>query len=106
MLGAAVAAAQPVTATPGDTAGVPPFAHLPTDRAALAVPVTVGGRAVAVVYADDAGGADPHVVPSPWPEMVELLARHAARCLEALTVHKVGNPAAKSGPALAAGRPA
>ena len=31
-------------------------------------------------------------VPSAWPEVVELLARHAARCLEVLTVTRVAQP--------------
>jgi len=65
------------------------FAPLPTGRAALAVPVTVGGRVVAVVYADDAAPQS-GTVPSAWPEVVEILARHAGRCLEALTVLRTG----------------
>ena len=58
----------------------------------VAVPVRVGGEEVAVLYADDAvaGGRE---VPSAWPEVVELLARHAARCLEVLTVTRVAQPA-------------
>lgn len=52
----------------------PPFAGLPEDRAGLAVPLMVGGRAVAVLYADSganqpAPGAD---------ETVEALVRHAS----------------------------
>ena len=39
---------------------------------------------VAVLYADD-DGVQGREVPSAWPERVELLARHAGRCLEALT---------------------
>jgi hypothetical protein len=65
------------------------FAPLPTGRAALAVPVEVGGRVVAVVYADDAAPRS-GTVPSAWPEVVEILARHAGRCLEALTVLRTG----------------
>jgi vacuolar-type H+-ATPase subunit E/Vma4 len=65
------------------------FAPLPAGRAALAVPVEVGGRVVAVVYADDAA-SESGTVPSAWPEVVEILARHAARCLEALTVLHTG----------------
>lgn len=66
----------------------PSFALLPGDRVGLAVPIAVGGHVVAVLYADEgrdeaaAGGADG------WPEAVEMLARHAARCLEALTAAK------------------
>jgi hypothetical protein len=106
VIGAAVASGQPATTREGDGVGGPTFAALPADRMGLAVPVTVGGRVVAVVYADGARGLEHPVVPSPWPEMVELLARHAARCLEALTVQKVGNPAARTTPVPAAGRPA
>lgn len=70
------------------------FAPLPIGRAALAIPMEVGGRIVAVAYADDAareagtapGTAEALEAPRAWPERVEVLARHAARCLEALTV--------------------
>ena len=65
------------------------FAPLPAGRAGLAVPVEVGGRIVAVVYADDGApeaATKPSGTPSAWPEVVEILARHAARCLEAITM--------------------
>jgi hypothetical protein len=57
------------------------------DRVGFAAPVIVDGRVVAVVYADDAGD-DVRAVPSAWPEHVELLARHASRCLEGLTARQ------------------
>jgi hypothetical protein len=47
--------------------------------------VSVGGRVVALVYADDAGDRAP-MVPSSWPEIAEILARHAGQCLELLTI--------------------
>ncbi len=59
----------------------------PPGSAGLAIPISVGGRAVAILYADDANGADP-MVPSTWPELVEILARHAGRCLEVLTMSR------------------
>jgi hypothetical protein len=63
--------------------------ELAADRIGLAVPVIVGGRAVAVVYADSqAGVVQEPAVPSGWPEVIEILARHAARCLEALTAQR------------------
>ena len=31
-------------------------------------------------------------VPSCWPELIEVLARHAGRCLEALTTQKTATP--------------
>jgi hypothetical protein len=65
----------------------PAFAALPAGREVLAVPVAMSGQIVAVLYADpgadDPAGQDhPRLV---WPAIVELLALHAARCLEAIT---------------------
>jgi hypothetical protein len=57
----------------------PAFARLPADRAGYAVPVMIGGRAVAVLYADS--GAKP--APPASAEAIELLARHAS-CVIAL----------------------
>lgn len=70
----------------GDAAGLkaPGFANLPDDRAGFATPLRVGGRTVAVLYADDAGGAAPDS-PAAWPEALELLARHSSLHLENLT---------------------
>jgi hypothetical protein len=53
---------------------VPPFARLPADRAGLAVPVMIGGRAVAVLYADS--GTNPP--PAGSAAIVDLLVRHAS----------------------------
>jgi hypothetical protein len=52
----------------------------------MAVPIAVGGRVVAVLYGDAArnGGS----TAGPWPAMLEVLARHASRVLEALTVEQ------------------
>jgi hypothetical protein len=90
VLGLAVGSARPVTTRDTQAAGEGlAFAQLPADRMGLAVPVVVGGRVVAVVYADGVAqdGRTP-LVPSSWPEVIEILARHAARCLESLTVQK------------------
>ena len=65
----------------------------PSNRVGLAVPISVGGRVVAILYADDAGSGAP-VVPSSWPELAELLARHAGRCLELLTISHAATVAA------------
>ena len=59
------------------------------EPAAIAVPLLVGGRVVAVLYAHEEAGTSEHVVPSAWPEVIEVLARHAARCLEVLTVQRL-----------------
>ncbi len=60
------------------------FAPLPNDRISLALPLNVGPRTVAVLYADE--GPDEPIVPSAWPETLEILARHAAARLELLTM--------------------
>jgi hypothetical protein len=64
-----------------------PLSPIEPGRAAVAVPLDVDGRPVAVLYADD--GAQPRTVPSAWPEIVEVLVRHASRCLEAKTARRL-----------------
>ena len=94
VIGLAICAARAVTTRDSQSAAVGPgFEKIPPDRMGLAVPVVVGGRVVAVVYAD-AVALDGHErpVPSSWPELIEVLARHAGRCLEALTVSKTQPP--------------
>jgi hypothetical protein len=94
LLGGAVASAAMVSsaAADGSHAALPPapFA-VPEGALGVAAPLVVDGRVVAVVYADDGGGGE-HEVPSAWPEHVELLARHASRCLEALTARQAIRP--------------
>jgi hypothetical protein len=72
-----------------------------------AVPVTVGGDVAAIVYGDD-GGEETRTVPAGWPESLELLARHAARCLEAQTAIRAarlgGAAASAAGPRAADSR--
>lgn len=90
VIGLAIGSARAVTTRDSQSAAIGPgFETLPSDRMGLAVPVIVGGRVVAVVYAD-AVAIDGHHrhVPSSWPELIEVLARHAGRCLEALTTQK------------------
>ena len=100
VIGLAVSAVRAVTTrdSQGAAAG-PGFETLAADRMGLAVPVVVGGRVVAVVYAD-AVTLDGHErpVPSGWPEVVEMLARHAGRCLEALTTQRATQKGQSSGP--------
>jgi hypothetical protein len=74
--------------------GLPAFLVAPPDRTGLALPIVVGGRVVAVLYADN-GSGDAPVVPSNWPEVVEVLARHAGRCLEVLTLSRASTVAAR-----------
>lgn len=106
VIGLAASSGRPAATRDGEADG-PGFEHLPSDRRGLAVPVLVGGRVVAVVYADGlaAGGQDEHTVPSPWPEVVEVLARHAGRCLEAMTAQKVSTPSSGTGSRLSGSHP-
>ena len=72
------------TALTTATVSPPAFASLPSSRAALAVPITVGGKSVAVLYADD-GASDDVEAPASWPEAVQILAAHASVCLSHIT---------------------
>ncbi len=95
VIGAAASTGRAVTTRDAQAgAAGPGFEDLPDDHVGMAMPVLVGGRVVAVVYADSLTppGQD-RIVPSTWPEVIEVLARHAGRCLEALTAQK----AAQSG---------
>jgi hypothetical protein len=92
VIAVAVSSARAATTKDGETYG-PGFEDLPEDRMGMAIPVLVGGRVVAVVYADGVtSDANGHAVPSTWPEVIEVLARHAGRCLEALTAQKAAAP--------------
>lgn len=95
LLWRAIASGQSLSTTdalPGEHVTTP-FGDLGHDAAGLAVPVRVGGETVAVIYADDAAEGL-RVVPSAWPEVVEVMARHAARCLEVLTMSRAVPPMA------------
>jgi hypothetical protein len=63
------------------------------DRVGIAVPLLVDGEAVGILYADDDGEVE-RAVPSAWPESIELLVRHAGRCLESLTARRATSKAA------------
>jgi hypothetical protein len=69
-----VRAIQSGQATPATASlPAPPFARLTGDQA-VAVPLMINGRAVAVLYADS-GGAD---APSGWVDAVDVVTRHAS----------------------------
>ncbi len=91
LIGLAATSSRAAVSRDGDTTG-PGFEPLPADRRGVAMPVVVGGRAVAVLYADGATGAEG----AAWPEVIEVLARHAGRCLEALTAQKAANPSKRA----------
>jgi hypothetical protein len=70
---------------PSGPLAAPAFAELPPGCDSLAVPVAMSGEVVAVLYADQRQGDRPQAAAIAWPDAVEILARHAARCLEART---------------------
>ena len=55
----------------------------------LAVPVPMSGQVVAVLYADEGpSNASDRELGVGWPAALEVMARHAARCLEAITAFR------------------
>ena len=91
----AAAAASDATSAEG---GATPFGALPASNAALAIPLRVGGETVGVLYADDVSARE-REAPSVWPESVDVLARHACRCLEVVTIARVTQPVSIPAPA-------
>ncbi len=81
------AAVEPAEAANSRQPALPSFARTAGARHAVALPITVGGRVVAVLYADGAAGAAPSAV-SRWPATLEVLTRHTSRALEAMTVEQ------------------
>jgi len=77
----AVASGASVSGDGGAAGAAPGFANLAPGLEYLAVPLTMAGDVVAVLYADQGASLT-------WPHAVEVLSRHAGRCLEALTAIK------------------
>ena len=76
----------------------PAFAALPPDRSAIAVPVAIGGQPMVALYADDARREGPST-PAAWSDAIELLARHAGCCIEALTANHAAGLVSTAAPA-------
>jgi hypothetical protein len=66
---------------------LPAFVDLSEQSRALAVPLVMAGQVFAVLYVDE-GNNEP-AVSDTWPAAIEVLARHAARALEAITASKL-----------------
>lgn len=66
---------------------LPPFAQGAGARDALALPILLGGSVVAVLYADTP--SDGPAASSRWPATLDVLARHASRVLEAMTMRHI-----------------
>lgn len=81
----------------------PAFAALPPDRQALAIPLVMSGQVFAVLYADQGAGdaaagaavAGDAVAGAAWIATLEVLTRHAARALEAVTAVRLAQVAAE-----------
>ncbi len=93
LLGAALRAKDRTTSTDLPTDSGSPFMLSSDDRVGIAVPLVVDAEVVGVLYADDDGEVE-RAVPSAWPESIELLVRHAGRCLESLTARGASATAA------------
>jgi hypothetical protein len=83
----------------GDEQPLLGVATLPVGATGLAVPVAIGGQVAALVYADAGAQSEGTAFPG-WAELVEVLARHAARCLEALTAMRASGSARPRRPAV------
>ena len=81
----AVGRRAPVATSEDDEMRAPAVASLPADGRALAAPLTIGGEAVAMLYADDAAIVEETAPSGAWPEAVQILASHAGVCLAHLT---------------------
>ena len=93
-LGRAVTEGRPVATT---SSPAPSFANLPAQRAGLAVPISVGGTSVAVLYADDAPLEEPES-PASWPEGLQILAAHGSACLAQITAARTAQAVRQMAP--------
>src|SRR5262245_14938835 len=66
---------------------LPPFVDLPDGSRALAVPLGTSSQVLAVLYADE--GDSQVALGESWPAAIEVLARHAARAVEATTAMRL-----------------
>jgi hypothetical protein len=72
--------------TPDGDAPLPSFAADAGARDAVAVPIVLGGEAVAVLYADAPRGGD--TADRRWPLALEVVTRYASRVIEAITLQR------------------
>jgi hypothetical protein len=93
MIAEAAESAQVTRLDPGAprTTQPPAFADMPEQSLALAVPLVMSGQVFAVLYVDE--GTHESVARASWPGPIEVLARHAARALEALTATRLAQVA-------------
>jgi hypothetical protein len=70
-----------VSSGDGTASPAPAFASLPDGRSAIAVPLVLGGQAVAVLYGDAGHDGDAE---APWGEALQILGRHASASIACL----------------------
>jgi hypothetical protein len=92
MIAEAAESAQVVRLDPGAprTTEPPVFADVPEQSMALAVPLLMSGQVFAVLYVDEGSHQSAR---ASWPGTIEVLARHAARALEAITATRLAQVA-------------
>jgi GAF domain-containing protein len=78
------------------TGAAPAFANLPPDRPAVAIPLAMSRQPFAVLYADQGAAGD--ITQPSWATTLEILGRHAARALEALTASRLAQAASSRSP--------
>ena len=104
VLGDAVRSGAAAFARAAGTLTIAPFG-LPEGRERLAVPIPMSGQVVAVLYADQGPQDNPdRPTAFGWSATLDVIARHAAKSLEALTAFKaarllVDRPDAEPAPA-------
>lgn len=92
MIAEAAESAQVVRLDPGPprTTQPPAFADVPDQSLALAVPLVMSEQVFAVLYVDEGSHESAR---ESWPGTIEVLARHAARALEAITATRLAQVA-------------
>ena len=88
IIGEAARTRATVSADANGGPSAPAFAALQNGRQSLAVPVMMSGEVVAVLYADQGVSDRDEPRSLTWADTLELMARHAARCLESVTALK------------------
>jgi hypothetical protein len=81
----AIETRRPVPVSRADSGYRPAFMTFPADHAGLVVPIVVGDNVVALLYADGLERHPDREEGPVWPEVVEILVRHAAMRLENVT---------------------
>lgn len=87
VLAAAVLSGRLALADDNSLHASPPFAALPPGRPVMAAPLLLNDEVVAVLYADQGSAGD--MEQESWRPILEVLARHAARALEAITAYRL-----------------